>query len=65
MPVTIIVRNDNNIAEVGPLGDSYVYRLFDKLSVPYANAASARYAGKAREHVVREDGRIEPVVEFK
>lgn len=54
----IITRTE--IAKTGPVGDSYHYRIGDRLSVPYANAASARNAASKRRHRVLDNGQIEP-----
>lgn len=45
--------------KVGPIGNSYYYRIGDRLSAhKYANAASAWHEARLPQHVVRD--RLEP-----
>lgn len=46
---------------VGPHEDGYVYRIGNKISVQYHNAASARQAAR-KPQTVGEDGRLKPVI---
>lgn len=48
---------------VGPFEDGYVYRIGDRISVKYHNAASARNAAHAEFHKVNDDGRLEPLID--
>lgn len=59
------VKGTREPAPVGPIetqnGTSYVYRIGNRLSVPYANSQSARHAARARFHSVLLSGLLEPV----
>jgi hypothetical protein len=49
------------MTRVGPIGNSYFYRIGNKLSEAYANYQSAWVAAHKTQRV-NENGRLEPVI---
>jgi len=57
-----LIRPDVHEIKVGPLGNSYRYRIGDKLSAErYCNAQSAWHDARLTQRVT-ENGRLEPAI---